>query len=117
MEKHRKSLAFLTRFSFICSRARVQALINTFGKFSHAMNVVQTMRGQTSRRYWTKVAIAVIVSLMFCVGLPALVLSLRRRRAAKAATAADHERMMNAGYSSSSSSSAEMDGLDSKKLA
>ena len=64
-----------------------QALINTFGKFSHAMHVVQTMRVQSTRRQWTKFATVTIIVLMVFVAFPALLLTLKRRRTAKVAVA------------------------------
>ena len=61
-------------------RNEIIALINTFGKFSHAIHIVKAMKLSKARRIWIKWAAAAMIGFLCFVGLPMLICVIVRRR-------------------------------------
>jgi hypothetical protein len=74
-----------------------QALINTFGKFSHAIQIVQSMQATRHRRIWLK---RIVVGCMITFVLFVFTVVVRKRRQRQAQLASEFEAATSSSFRS-----------------
>jgi len=73
-------ILFATSQKFKLERNEVIALVNTFGKFSHAIQIVQSMQAMQARRIWLRRTVIGLGAAFALLGLPLFVWHIVRRR-------------------------------------